>query len=412
MFIRIFANAIFFGGLLLFATHLQAASTNTITQTCTVNGVQVDCATGQPLNPSAPPRSLFCPERVYEVIYGRYCDHRSSKLEYHAVKIMQAYGGGGFDLGTGLKAAYGMNDNTDIVGTAVNSSGEVHAVKVQIGASYYSDHYFQDLGEPGVKSEARAINNIMTIVGASQIQAGSRKYYETIWHSQVGFNYPLYTLGTNGGVAVDLARNRMYTEYVTGYSTLADKTIHGFVWSFDGQQQTVDEIGEPGQDTYAIAINDSKVVVGYVRRSRYTFDPFVWRNGTMTLIPDFPYRSVAQAINNNASPKVLGRARNLASGGYDVFVWQDSNTTVLPVLEGQNYNLANAISDGGDIVGESGESAVIWRDNVIYDLNTLLDAPLGTNLNNAIDINRQGRILVRADDGFYYLLVPTEDLVQ
>jgi hypothetical protein len=95
-----------------------------------------------------------------------------------------------------------------------------------------------------------------------------------------------------------------------------------------------------------------------------------------------------------------------------VFVWQDGNTTILPALTEENYNLANAITDGGDIVGESGTSAVIWRDNVIYDLNTLLDTPIDANLRNAVDINRQGRILVRADDGFYYLLVPTEDIVQ
>ena len=93
-------------------------------------------------------------------------------------------------------------------------------------------------------------------------------------------------------------------------------------------------------------------------------------------------------------------------------MWQNDAVTALPSLSGRYINNAAAITDAGDIVGESGGKAVIWRDGEVYDLNELLDVPFDAQLRRAIDMNRQGRILVLANDGYFYVLVPSEEIAQ
>lgn len=394
----------------LIISNAHSATTTTITQTCTVNGVRVDCATGLPIDDGLSTRRQLCPERVYEPIYGHYCDYRIGTLLFRPVKLAHAYDGAGFAAGTGLKTAWRMNDNTDIVGSAIGTDGQEHAVRVQIGANYYSDHYFMDLGSSSKTNQARAINNLMTIVGEFNSRPG-------IWHSQLGFARDLYIPDTTYGRAIDIARNRMYTEYVTGYASRTyGRGIAGFVWSYDGLQETVEEIGEPNTYVTTAAINDSKIVVGTQKAQRFAqTEPFIWRSGTLSALSGFPAdaRSILPAnINNNASAKVVGRYYDGATRTWTAFVWQNDAVTALPSLSGRYINNAAAITDAGDIVGESGGKAAIWRDGEVYDLNELLDVPFDAQLRRAIDMNRQGRILVLANDGYFYVLVPSEEIPQ
>ncbi|MGD8567241.1 MAG: hypothetical protein PVJ39_04100 [Gammaproteobacteria bacterium] len=74
--------------------------------------------------------------------------------------------------------------------------------------------------------------------------------------------------------------------------------------------------------------------------------------------------------------------------------------------------MANNNNNSGYIVDVSQNSGVIWRDGEVYNLNELLDAPLSAHIDRAIDMNRQGRILVAANDGFFCVLVPTEEIQQ
>ncbi len=389
-----------------------STNTKTTTRTCTVNGVPTDCTTGLPLSATVTNAAWNCPERRYEIIYGKYCDHRIKTLRFRPVKVRHAYDGAGFRAGTGLTQAYGVNDNGEIVGQAVNSSGEKHAVWLNIGPYYFENHYFSELGTPRLTSSARAISNEGTIVGESQPSIGATTKVDAIWHSQLGGFALLNALGGNSGIATGLARTSTYTEYVSGFgrwpsSVGGDGKVHGFVWSFDGRNRVVERIGAAGQTSRANDVNDSKMAVGYVIRSGVK-NAFRWYAGQVHLLNDYGnFASEALDVNNNVSAKIVGYATD-AAGRKRAAQWDNGVFKMLPDLPNRANSMARAITDGGDIVGESGARAAFWRDGKAYNLNALLDTPLKTILKTAIDINRHGRVLVKGGDGFFYLLVPTE----
>jgi len=370
----------------------------------------VDCDTGLPLYPDSNPL-INCPERRFEPIYGKLCDYRVKTLKFRAVRIQHSYDGAGFSSGTGLSKAFGLNDNSDIVGQARTSGGELHAVRLNIGPYYFENHYFSDLGTPRLTSEARAISNEQTIVGASQYAIGS-SMVDAIWHSQLGGFRVLNALGGHRGAATGLARNSSYTEFVSGFGIWAsaqggDNKEHGFVWSFDGLRTKVDAIGVHGQVNRAFGINDSKIAVGYVLRSGVK-NAYLWSYGTLSYLADYGnFESVALDVNNNTRQKIVGYAKD-SNDKKHALLWNNGVFTPLPHLSGRSNSVANAISDGSDIVGWSGWRATFWRDGKAFDLNSLLDQPLNTVLTTALDINRHGRILTKANDGYFYLLVPTE----
>ena len=384
---------------------------DTHTKTCTFNGVLIDCVTREPIVTNSDITvKQACPERIYEPIYGKYCNYRVDDLEFVAVKLSHKYGGAGFDEGIGLSQAYAMNDNTDIVGQAITSSGELHAVYVHVGASFYNDHYFSDYGIDGVASSARAISNNNTVVGGVQGDLNTGLLTEAIWHSQIGMNYTLDALGGIQGVALDIARDRMYKDYVVGHGVWsegenADGKSHGFLWSFDGSRKEVSVIGKANEENWALAVNDSRVAVGYLNDDDQD-SAYLWNGSVIVALPDYEGPSRAININNNAQSLVVGYAADL-SHQHAVY-WQDGAITRLKSLDGASVSAATAATDGLDIVGYSGGSAVIWRAGEVYDLNDLVIGGTTFRLTRAIDMNRQGRILVEGEDGFY-LLVPMEE---
>ena len=96
-------------------------------------------------------------------------------------------------------------------------------------------------------------------------------------------------------------------------------------------------------------------------------------------------------------------------GGRSVVISGDTARADALVRAAQGGDFAMALTDGGDIVGKSGDRAVVWRDGVAHDLNTVLDNDIDALLTQAIDINRHGRILVEGDDGVFYVLIPSEE---
>ncbi len=387
------------------------------TQTCTHNGVLVNCKTREPIpEPGIISRKEACPERIYEPIYGKYCNYRVENLEFIAVKLSHAYGGGGFDGGQGLIQAYAMNDNTDIVGQAMTSSGELHAVWLQVGASFFNDHYFSDFGIEGATSAAHAISNNNTVVGEMQVDLESEFLNVGIAHSQLGTSYALDVvdgfdaLGGGQGVALDIARDSRYTDYVVGHGIWAkgensDGKTHGFLWSFDGRTQSTSVIGEANETNWALAINDSKIAVGYFDDNGED-SAYSWRGGDLVALPDNEGPSRALNINNNRNAIIVGYA--VEGSIQHAVYWKNNTITMLPSIDSAQVSAATAATDGLDLVGYSGGSAVLWRDEVVYDLNDLVAGGLSSRLTRAIDMNRQGRILVEAEDGFY-LLVSTEE---
>lgn len=392
------------------STSNSNVSNNTWTQTstCTVNGLAVDCATQVPLDPQAlERRRAHCPQRMFELIYGRACDYRVTQLRYVAVAIRHAYVGGGFAQGVSLTRADAINDNSDIVGQAEDADGTLHAVRVNIGPHYSDHHYFSDLGALGTDSLARGNNNIGTVVGAVR---SNQRMMPAIWHSQLGGMRILDVLANmKRGYAVATAFNSFYTEYVTGYVVEPnDGREVGFVWQWNGQTEASEVFGAELDRTTPQSINDNRMVVGWVDKPGQGRQAFMWQTGPVTLLGNFGGRSLAYDINNNALPVVVGTASQ-NGGVMTAFSWRNGVFAALPALAGARDTRAMALTDGGDIVGKSGDHAVIWRDGVAHDLNSALDNDIDAVLTQAIDINRHGRIIVEGDDGVFYVLIPSEE---
>ena len=408
---------------------VNAAETNTNTRTCTQNSIPVDCETGLPIEyienqvviplpVACPLRGIWIPNRtpIYESIYGKLCNYRVENPEFIAVKLQHSYDGAGFDVGTGLSAAYSMNDNTEIVGQAMTSNGDLHAAWMNIGAVYFHNHYISDLGVEGKTSSAHGINNVSTYVGQVELDGGSESFGEAIWHSQVGMNYPLEILGGNDGVALDITRafHNWPIEIATGHGTWSeskggDGKNHGFLWTYEGpgaryRNSTI--IGGPDEENWALAVSDDQTVVGYHKEGEND-QAYMWKKSMgIYSLTDYDGPSRALNVNNNKSPVIVGYA---TEGEVQHAVhWINDELTQLPSVGGAQVSAATAATDGQDYVGYSGDSAVLWRDGVVYNLNDRVVSGLSTNLTRAIAMNRHGRILVEGEDGFY-ILIPTEE---
>ena len=404
---------------------VNAADTNTNTQTCTRNSIPVDCETGLPteyyavipLQDACPQRRIWGPRHaVYESSYGKLCNYRVVNPEFVAVKLQHSYGGAGFDVGTGLSAAYGMNDNTEIVGQAMTSNGDLHAAWVNVGAAYFSNHYISDLGIEGKESAAHGINNVSTYVGQVQLGESPESRGEAIWHTQVGMNYPLDILGGTDGVALDITRAFSFwpVEIAAGHGTWSeskggDGKNHGFLWTYEGpgaRYRNATIIGGMGQENWALAVSDDQTVVGYHKEGE-SDQAYMWKKSMgIYSLNDYDGSSKALNLNNNRYPVIVGYATE--GGTQHAVHWINDQLTQLPSVEGAQVSAATAATDGLDFVGYSGNSAVLWRDGVVYDLNDRVVSGLTTSLTRAIAMNRHGRILVEGEDGFY-LLIPTED---
>ena len=77
--------------------------------------------------------------------------------------------------------------------------------------------------------------------------------------------------------------------------------------------------------------------------------------------------------------------------GGSAYLWTAaSGTTTLPV---SGSHLRDVIGDSGDVAGQTGGNAVLYRDGVLKQLNQLVSMPSGVTLNEVVDINARGQIL-------------------
>ena len=148
--------------------------------------------------------------------------------------------------------------------------------------------------------------------------------------------------------------------------------------------------GEGGIFTVASGVNNSNEVVGSGDNKESMERAWLWRNGTMTDIGTLggPQAS-ANAINN--AGQVVGSAQTSTDAGHG-FIYQNGKMTDL----GLNI-YPNAISNNGVIVGQGGcGNAVILSGGICSNLQNLIPANSGYELQKAVGINNKGQVLVEA----------------
>jgi len=195
--------------------------------------------------------------------------------------------------------------------------------------------------------------------------------------------------------------------------------LHGFVWNGSTMLDAGDLAGGANASTLT-AINDSNVAVGWGSVAGSTRRAMKWENGVLTDLGEIPGGndlSQAQAINN--AGVIVGESAILGPASISVVRavrWDGNGITELGELPGgSDFSTAYGINEAGDIVGRSrdstGDRAVLWRNDVLIDLNDLVPDRGTFTMRTAYDINDRGWIVGSGYDSALdrnraYVLIP------
>lgn len=150
---------------------------------------------------------------------------------------------------------------------------------------------------------------------------------------------------------------------------------HAVLWPAEGGVVDLDPPG--ANDSFANALNDSRLVVGFAR----TWRTFLWENGKWRTFVDIGWRSM-----NNAGQMV-------GDAGLDAFLWENGEVHQLPPLRPGGNTSANDVSPSGLIAGASALNTdhsmpVLWENRRLIALG-LLDSDgggTGSGVNDAGEV--------------------------
>jgi probable HAF family extracellular repeat protein len=219
-------------------------------------------------------------------------------------------------------------------------------------------------GLGGTNSAGNSVNNQTWAAGYSRL-TGDQTRHATLWR-----NGSLLDLGTLGGPNSSVAWNVKNTEgIIAGISQTADPEPRGEFWS-------------------SAAFYSGPFTVGFINLG------FVWEQGQMRGLPNFPGGNNGFATGANNLRQVVGWAENdfqdPACVSPQVFQFRPAMWSLgppdqiqeLPLILGDSSGAATAINDNGQIVGISGicdqavgrhtaKHAVLWENGGVTDLGNL-----------------------------------------
>jgi probable HAF family extracellular repeat protein len=292
----------------------------------------------------------------------------------------------------------GLNDTSQAAGTSSNPSNAT--------ATLFSNGKAINLGNLGGDvSLATAINS------ASQVAGRSLTANDTVFHAFLYSNGSMMdihsaSLFPGGTYAYGINKSGQ----VVGQGWVTSSSAHAFLHT-GGQMIDLGTL-PGGIQAVAYAVNDAGQVVGTsdgaIAVSKKTTEHFthacLYANGKMVdLIPSGATYSQATAVNGNG--QIVGVAAFSDSTGHAVLysngVWTD-----LGEFPGSLTTEATGINLSGQIVGTAffpqqsyhppipgKHVAVIVRNDVLVDLNTLIPSNSGLTVTDAIGINDSGQIL-------------------
>ena len=296
---------------------------------------------------------------------------------------------------TGLVLPAALNDVGQVVGMTVGADHRLHA-------AVWSNGTVTDLGMLGCRdsvsicqSRARGINDLGQIVGDSNADDMFSPYHPHAFLWSAGAMTPLPELGPEWSSATDINDNGV----IVGYGRASfDYEEHGWVNS-DGRLTPIGNSGEPSR---AYAVNEKDQVAGSIRIGSSS-QGFFLSNETMTLFGGLGGpTTIAYDLNDAARPNVVGVSTN-AENKHRAFLWRPGVMFDLGVLPQTDTSVAWAINNRGQIVGQSGDKAVIWQNGEMRDINHYLGTTPVT-MRDAIDIDKRGNILAQGTNGAFYLL--------
>lgn len=277
--------------------------------------------------------------------------------------------------------ANSINRFGNVAGSYLKQPGQQNA--------FYYDGSVVDLGNlGGSPTSSASINDLNQVVGFSINSFGFPSAF-------LYYNGAMLSLGSLGGLSSS-ANSINNKGQIVGSSQVSHKDSHVFLYE-NGLMQDLGSIFA-GNFANGISINDNGQIVGMA----YLHNPiggnlehhgFLYDHGSITDIGTLGgISSAAQDIN--LLGYIVGAADPL-SGSAQAFIYHDNVMKALPSLD-LNPSVAVSINNSNQIVGRSGNRAVLWMDDQVYDLSQLV--PHGWRLMEALDINDAGQIV----GGGYY----------
>jgi probable HAF family extracellular repeat protein len=293
-------------------------------------------------------------------------------------------------LGGDHTDAYAINASAQVTGDSYLADRSEHA--------YFRDRSgMHDLGilPGGTFSVGNAINDSGQVAGFANINPDDPNNHAFRWDPATG----LHDLGSLGGEDTVAWAMNSFGE-VAGESALPTGNYAAFLFS----NGTMDDIGSLGGGyARATGINDTDQVVGFSNLpGSFTQHAFLWDSvhGMRDLGTLGGDTSSANAIN--ASGQVVGFSSPTGSSQEHAFLWDSVHGMQdLGTLPGYEESYARAVSDRGQVVGESLYQngriffchAFLYGHGTMTDLNDLLPPGSGWTLSSAYAINNAGQVV-------------------
>ncbi len=267
---------------------------------------------------------------------------RTASGKTHAFRWTRS--GGMKDLGVlssgGRSAAYGINDNGDVVGQAADAKNTRASQKAFV---WTADDGINDLGNYSGRTGAGAfaIDDRMQAVGEAAFRP-------TAFGNQSVL--PLITGSSDSGTARDVnkfglvvgSHNDLPASYSLSGNSVTDLTAG---------------LGLAGRQGEALGVNDDGAAVGYVdfgSGGSAAFRAFKVQGGKLANLGTLGGASRAEDINDNGV--IVGKSLNTSRKGRAA-IWRDGKTIadlngLIDSTGGWTLISANDINDKGQIVGE------------------------------------------------------------
>lgn len=305
-------------------------------------------------------------------------------------------------LGSAHAQSYSITDlgsfgGNDTVAQGINDSGQV--VGMSRLANSTADAFVWTQGQLSapmqfISSSASAINDSGQIVGVANTASG--RSAPIVAGYEIGYTGAATAI-SNNGVAVGV--------YNPGYGENHAALWNTKTWNPNNTlpQDLGTLPGSPYFQSQANGVNDQGLVVGWSdtlpNPYQYREHAVSWQNGTIkdlgVLGDSSGSAGSSQALGVNNQGQIVGKSTNV-NGSWSAVIWQDGQIQDLGGLDGATFSQANKINSLGQIVGNSGDHAILWSDGKVLDLNNLVPGLSGWTLEDAVDINDQGQIAVNA----------------